>query len=301
MKRLLLLLALLPLPSLAEEARWPAATLRHSASFNRHSTHTGRNYRILLGLPHTPPPASGYPVLWVLDGQALLPAMEAFRSMPPGAQDNPQQQARLGSRPPGLIVAIAHASGLAFDVDARALDYTPAPRHPTGDAFSPRHGGADRFLRFLVEELRPEIARQFPLDDTRHTLLGFSYGGLFTLHVLQQAPQHFQRYWAASPSLWFSQRQLLADAGKPHPLPEQAVRIMLSVGEAEQYPAGELPAARRAQLQQRAMIDNARNYTRSLRKALPAGRVELQILPGRDHHDMMLHAARHAPEFAFSP
>jgi hypothetical protein len=34
--------------------------------------------------------------------------------------------------------------------------------------------------------------------------------GLFALYVLSTAPQYFQRYWAASPSLWFDEARTLS-------------------------------------------------------------------------------------------
>lgn len=289
-----------PLP-----ANWAPLPLADTLSFEITSQHTGQRYRILLGLPHGAAPAAGYPVLWALDGLASFPLMEAFRPRPATADDSPAWRARLGAEPAGLIVAIAHASGKPFDVNARALDYTPPVTGDSGDQFSPRHGGADAFLRFLSEELRPLLAQHFPLDAQRHTLFGFSYGGLFALHVLSTQPQHFQRYWAASPSLWFDGHQTLKNLPAQLAalrLPRPSVRVMITVGADEQFPSAATTPARLAQLQQRAMVDNAVAFTRRLQAAnWPDLQLAQHTLPAHDHHDMLLHGARRVIEFAFQP
>jgi predicted alpha/beta superfamily hydrolase len=138
---------LLPVP-----AAWGAVELPRSLAFEIDSWHTGQRYRILVGLPHRPAPAAGYPVLWALDGLASFPLMEVARPRPPATSESPQWRRRIGDEPAGLIVAVGHAGGNPIDINARALDYTPAPTAATGDAFSPRHGGANAFLRFLTTE-----------------------------------------------------------------------------------------------------------------------------------------------------
>lgn len=311
-----ILLALLPVlivsamsvrPALADTlapipAHWQSARLGRSLSFEFDSRFTGRRYRILVGLPHDRAPASGYPVLWALDGLASFPLMTVSRPQPPSPEDSTEWRRKRGDEPAGLIVAIGHASSLPFDVNARAADYTPHTDAPSGDRFSNEHGGADAFVRFLTEELRPLIARHFALDPQRNTLFGFSYGGLFALHVLSTAPQHFQRYWAASPSLWFGQEATL------EALPARLaaidfsrtpLRITLSVGTDEQYPASFPSAQRRAHIESRHMVDNARRFADRLRAA--GADVRYLQLADHDHLDMLMHGARHAVAYAFAP
>jgi predicted alpha/beta superfamily hydrolase len=63
-----------------------------------------------------------------------------------------------------------------------------------------RHPGADRYLRFLTEELHPLIAQRFRVDEQQLGLHGYSYGGLFAAWV---AMQHtiFMRIGAGSPGI----------------------------------------------------------------------------------------------------
>lgn len=283
-------------------ADWHPAQLGRSLSFEMDSRFTGRRYRILIGLPHTAAPAGGYPVLWALDGLASFPLMTVARPRPPAPGDSAEWRRKVGDEPAGLIVAVGHASGLPFDVDARAADYTPRVDVPSGDRFSTEHGGAEAFLRFLTEELRPLIAHHFALDPQRNTVFGFSYGGLFALHALSTSPQHFQRYWAASPSLWFGQDATLdALPGRLAGLDfsRTPVRLTLSVGTDEQYPASFPSAQRRAHVQSRHMVDNAKRFTERLRAA--GADVRYIELADHDHLDMLMHGARHVMAFAFAP
>lgn len=290
---------LTPLP-----AEWQPAELSRSLSFDLSSMYTGQRYRILIGLPHKAALAGGYPVLWALDGLASFPFMEVVRPRPPAANESTQWRQKIGEEPAGLIVAVGYASGDAIDVHARALDYTPKVTGKTGDNFSSKHGGADAFLRFLTEELRPLLARYFPMHPQKNTLFGFSYGGLFALHAFSTQPQHFQRYWAASPSLWFGESLTMKE------LPQrlrtlhsgQGVnRVVVTVGLDEQYPASFSSPEAKQRLRARTMVDNAELFARLLTDTAPAGlQVQFQKLAAHDHQDMLMHGARRVVDFAFA-
>ncbi|WP_456636332.1 alpha/beta hydrolase [Bradyrhizobium sp. USDA 10063] len=73
-------------------------------------------------------------------------------------------------------------------------------------------GGADAFLAFLADELKPSLAEAFPIDLDEATLTGQSFGGLFVLYALLHRPDAFRRYLAVSPSLWWNDHALLGVA-----------------------------------------------------------------------------------------
>jgi uncharacterized protein len=62
-------------------------------------------------------------------------------------------------------------------------------------------GGADSFLAFIQEELKPFIANRYPVDSADTTLVGNSLGGLFALYALFTSPHSFERYVAISPAV----------------------------------------------------------------------------------------------------
>ncbi|WP_404478979.1 alpha/beta hydrolase [Novosphingobium sp. BL-52-GroH] len=154
----------------------------------------GHGYRVMIAWPEGEPPAEGWPVLWLLDGDDnfAIAAMTARRLERAGARSGIQ---------PGIVVAI-ESGGLP----RRVLDYTPpAPGYaiPKG---MPAHGlatgGGDAFLDFIDRNLRPRLAARFRIDPHRQTLMGHSFGGLLALEAMYQG-RAYSRVVAVSPSLWF--------------------------------------------------------------------------------------------------
>jgi predicted alpha/beta superfamily hydrolase len=72
-----------------------------------------------------------------------------------------------------------------------------------GPAKPDAYGDAEGFHRFMTEELRPLIAQSYRTDPKNQSLMGYSLGGLFALHVLFQHPQSYQGYVIGSPSIWW--------------------------------------------------------------------------------------------------
>ena len=153
-----------------------------------------RRYRVYIGIPQQPAPEGGFPVLYALDGNAAAAFLDdaAF--------------ARLRKNPV-VLVLVAPDSSLHIDRAQRAWDYSPPVSGQTclHDPIDPAlcNGGALGFFRLLIDRIRPLAAEAAPMLDTRRqTLWGHSYGGLFVLYTFLHAPQSFNRYVAADPSLW---------------------------------------------------------------------------------------------------
>jgi predicted alpha/beta superfamily hydrolase len=82
------------------------------------------------------------------------------------------------------------------DAHTRYRDFTPTRT-------SPDSGGADRYLRFLKDELVPLINKRYRTGSERSALVGGSLGGLFTIHAMLNSPALFKSYVAIDPSLWW--------------------------------------------------------------------------------------------------
>jgi predicted alpha/beta superfamily hydrolase len=65
----------------------------------------------------------------------------------------------------------------------------------------PSYAHADKFYEFLTKELIPFIDKKY-LTNGNRTLIGHSYGGLFTFYSLSKPEHLFKNYIALSPSLW---------------------------------------------------------------------------------------------------
>ncbi len=181
-------------------------------------------YRILISVPRGPAPAGGFPVFYVLDGDGFFnTAVEIARMR------------EWGRLTPSIIVGVAYPSRTFYDGPRRTMDFTPPGF--VDETFDPAEvGGADRFLAFLTGTLKPWIAGRYTVDPHRQILFGHSLAGMFTLHVLYTAPQSFDVYLAASPSLRLSDRLIMREAATFATQPEaarRAVRALVTVGTLE--------------------------------------------------------------------
>jgi predicted alpha/beta superfamily hydrolase len=191
----------------------------------------GAPYRIILAKPSGPVPAAGYPVIYVVDGNAWTALVsEIIRAnMEVGVQSRVE---------PAVVVGIGYPTDRAFDLTRRTLDFTSplAPGHFDSNIRDPT-GGDIALMDFIDTKVKPVIEAHFKIDRDRQTLLGHSLGGLFTLLTMCNRPQSFQTYVALSPSIWWDHdallqeaRQFIDKADRP-----QKLRVFLSVGDLEQY------------------------------------------------------------------
>lgn len=266
-------------PVLVPQAR--ATELRARAS--------GHRYRILVSVPATPPPAQGYPVLYVLDGNAGFP-MAAFV-----ARTVERRQQVTGQTPP-VVVGLGYPGEQDFDYAARRRDYTipaamaAAPTRATGAAEATSvaltEGGAEAFLDFIEQDLKPLLQQRYRLDTGRQALFGHSFGGLLVLHALFTRPTQFSAFLASSPSIWWQERVVLQSL--PTHVPDCArcrPAVQISVGALEdRLPPGQHSPQAQALWASRPMVSEARALAAEL-QARPdwRGRVHYHELAGEDH------------------
>ncbi|MGE0799682.1 MAG: alpha/beta hydrolase [Lautropia sp.] len=248
---------------------------------------TGHLHRIMVATPPAPPPAQGWPVLYVLDGNLLFPlAAQLMRNRFARGPGVPTQGA--------VVVGLGYAGSQVLDLDARSYDYTPPAPGLVADERSRRIGGADAFLDFIDATVRPLAAGAAHVDAARQTLFGHSYGGLCALHALFTRPGGFRNYVAASPSVWWhggfilqAQARFLAARRADAP----PLRLLVTQGERE----AETPAdpARAAIARQRRSGEHLRMLLDGLRDA-PGLDVRFASFPGADHGSSMVPAAQQA-------
>lgn len=183
----------------------------------------GRNYRIFISVPSAPPPPGGFPVIYLLDGNAsFATAMDtaALQMRRPGG---------IGLSP-GIIVGIGYPSETPFDMERRTFDYLSPGRNP-GPVY--KVGGVAQFADFIENELKPMLQSSWPIDRARQALFGHSFGGLFVLWSLFNQPEAFQAHVAASPSIWWNERAILTEADaytQRKDTPAAKARLLITVG-----------------------------------------------------------------------
>ncbi|MEJ8545218.1 alpha/beta hydrolase [Brevibacillus borstelensis] len=200
------------------------------------SRSSNREYRILVSKPSEAPPPSGYPVIYLLDANAL------FATMAEAVRIQSRRSEKTGVFP-AVIVGIGYPEEAPFP-PARFYDFTmpiPAdelPPRPDGTAW-PELGGAEAFLTFIEEELKPKVEGCCPVDKSRQAIFGHSLGGLFVLQVLFTRPHAFQTYIAGSPSIHWNKPFLLEAEERFSTLVKQQavgdIGIMIAVGELEKH------------------------------------------------------------------
>lgn len=85
----------------------------------------------------------------------------------------------------------------------RNRDFTPTKmekRYPTS-------GGADTFIKYLEEEVKPFVVKNYGKNN-KHILTGHSFGGLFSMYTFLTNPTLFDAYVSSDPSFWWDDQFL---------------------------------------------------------------------------------------------
>ncbi|WP_243472300.1 alpha/beta hydrolase-fold protein [Winogradskyella sp. MH6] len=132
-----------------------------------------------------------YPVVYILDGELFLPTVNDVQNYYSG-----------GFTPEMVLVGISNDKNRVRDLTTSAITTK------YGMPFNEKNGEADNFRQFIETELIPYIENKYPVTNYR-TLIGHSYGGLFTISTLIHQPELFANYLAIDPSLdWDDQKPL---------------------------------------------------------------------------------------------
>ncbi|WP_211610845.1 alpha/beta hydrolase [Paraburkholderia haematera] len=242
-----------------------------------------------MALPWLPAPESGYRVLYVLDAHAYFTsALEAVRAnvrdvvvVGIGYPSDPAFVKKaiepLGPLP-GLneLTSMAYAFGLTRMYDLSlpvSADVLAKENIPMFNLTTEQVGGLDDFLATIETEVKPRVAEMVSIDSSNQAIFGHSLGGLAVLHALFVEPNAFRTFIAASPSIWWSEKAVLANednfsaavvAGAVSP------RVLVTMG-SEEETAKPVPAGLKmdqaefdARIRSGRMVENARELTARL-------------------------------------
>lgn len=152
--------------------------------------------KIYIQLPagYSPEKNQIYPVVFILDGEVFLPTVCDVHNYYSG-----------GFFPEMVLVGISNDKNRIRDLTTSTINAK------YGMPFNEENGKAESFSKFIEKELIPYIENNYPVTNFR-TLIGHSYGGLFTLYSLLKHPHLFANYLAIDPSLDWDGQKLLNEA-----------------------------------------------------------------------------------------
>ena len=138
-----------------------------------------RHYKVWTAIPNAAPPAEGYPILYALDGNAVMDRV------------SDSLLAQLTQKTPPVIVAVGYQTTLPFDQNARAYDYRPTVKENSADSGrdSRKSGGSEAFRQLLQNTIVENVERGMKIDPL--------------------ASSRFRIYFSASPSLGRGNASLL--------------------------------------------------------------------------------------------
>lgn len=153
-----------------------------------------RKIYVQLPASYTPEKNQKYPVVYILDGEMFLPTVNDLQNYYSG-----------GFTPEMVLVGISNDKNRVRDLTTSSITTK------YGMPFNEKNGEANNFRKFIETELIPFIENKYPVNNYR-TLIGHSYGGLFTISTLINQPNLFANYLAIDPSLDWDDQKLLKEA-----------------------------------------------------------------------------------------
>lgn len=197
--------------------------VRHLGRIASGGLEDARDVWLFLPASYPTSPERRYPVVYFHDGQNVFDAATAFIGIEWGADETLTRLAAAGEIAEVIAVAVGNSP-------RRMQEYTQA-----ADARRPGAALADRYIEFLVRELKPRIDREFRTRPERaHTaLVGSSLGGLVSLYAGVTAWETFGLVAGVSPVVHWADHDLerrVAATPREH-LP---LRLWIDMGTAEQ-------------------------------------------------------------------
>ena len=231
--------------------------------YQQNQQFNGKTFRIFVAKPKASS-AQPLPVLYTLDANAQFPlavnAVDANKTLP-------------------LIVGIGYDTDKAYAIELRTRDYTPAGQ---GEEFA-KGGQAADFLQFIRQQLKPWVEENYAIDRQNQYFFGHSFGGLFGLYVLFNAPDLFQYYTIASPSLWWDNSRFLP-AQKPW-IAHSPKHILLTLGEYEENPQADpnLNAEQLKRIESRKQMRQLNAHQLADELQAQGEKVDFYLIPQQNH------------------
>lgn len=144
-----------------------------------------------------------YPVLYMHDGNNLFDRNTAFGGREWRVDETAMRLVEQGQIRPVIIVAVANTAARMDEYTWHSMDWDGQQRGGQGANYG----------RFLAQELKPMIDREYRTRPEREqtAVMGSSLGGLISFYLGKHHGDTFGLIGAMSPSVWWAERQAVAD------------------------------------------------------------------------------------------
>ncbi|MCR5234239.1 MAG: alpha/beta hydrolase [Lachnospiraceae bacterium] len=156
-------------------------------------------------------------------------------------------------------------------------DMSPWYCPPLSPKDMPFSGGADEYLKLLLDDILPECLKRVDLAPSHISIAGYSLAGLFALYALYHTDV-FQSAASMSGSLWFPNFKEYVFS---HEMKRKPKKLYLSLGDKE---------ARTRNPYMRAVQDNTESMVKHFRDA--GIDVTLEMNPGNHFKDAAIRSAK---------
>lgn len=182
-----------------------------------------RNVWVYYPPSYTENPLARYPVVYMHDGQNLFDPRYAFGGNTWKVAET--LDGGIDALDPNYSLPEVLVVGPENTAD-RIYEYTPT----VGDDPDYTGGGGDKYLQFLIEELKPVIDRDLRTVPTAAatTLAGSSLGGLISAYAGARRADVFGRIGVFSPSTWWDNRYII---GAVKASPQRPLRVYVDSGD----------------------------------------------------------------------
>lgn len=207
------------IPQDMNNSSFPEVAIAGTQLRHLHSYINDENYDIYINLPAGyNDTIQNYPVVYLIDAQWDFPLVSAIYG----------EQYYDGFMPSSVIVGITWNGNNPNYDSLRARDFTPTTMNQPS-----RFGNGPNFLKSIKEEVIPFIEKNYRISSNR-TLMGSSYGGLFTLYTLFNETNLFNNYILTSPAILFDKGVINKYEKEYHEKNSKLpVRLYMAIGDYE--------------------------------------------------------------------
>lgn len=168
------------------ELKVTGTVIKHSSFESKYVA--PRNVEVWLPPSYEKEPSHSYPVLYMHDGQNVFNPKTSYTGIDWGVDEALTKLIQQGKVRETIVVAVWNSPKRVQEyMPAKALLLEGATKQTRHEPF------ADKYLKFLVEELKPYIDKNYrTLKDRDNTfIMGSSMGALISLYALCEYPEVF--------------------------------------------------------------------------------------------------------------